>query len=126
MTEFVRLRVTKSSTSVLINETLICRLVVCFEASSVEELRIVSDKLNGMTILTGATLNDEAVDLLKNDVEELQRAKDVLIREHKAEIEQLLQTQSFQTREINRLKRLEDTLDKLATTAMLVNPKVVR
>lgn len=105
------------------SKTFQCTATVTFETATKRDAELVVARLTSMQIYSGSSLVDEAVDVLQDDVEKIKEAGEILKRKHKEEIATLLQTTSLQTVELNRLKKLEEGLERIAGLSI---PKVIR
>lgn len=125
-TEVVRLRVVNTSVSETISKTYQCRVTLTFEAHD----RIVAEKVlkrfNGMEMTLESTLHEEALDVVKKDLEDLHKTGELKERNHRAEVEMLQQTISLQERELRRLRDIEEQLRVVAQFSVNPSGAVVR
>ena len=122
-TPATKLRVGKTKVSVTTSGTFQCSIQIDFEVENKGLVDIVIKKLTDLEVYGADTIEEHAVDVLKNDLEQLEKAKEIIIREHKAEIASFLQTAALRTKELERLQKMETELTALSGLA--VN-KVVR
>jgi len=122
-TPATKLRVGKTKVSVTTSGTFQCSMQIDFEVENKGLVDIVIKKLSGLEVYGADTIEEHALDVLKNDLEQLEKAKEIILREHKAEIAGFLQTAALRTKELERLKKLEEDLGQLSGLAV---HKVVR
>lgn len=121
--KIVRVRAEKSGITVTSSDTYQCIISLAFETETKAQADCIIKKLSSMTFRDTDGISDDAIAVLQNDLSELEKAKEILIRQHRSEISQLLQNAASNIGEINRLKTLEG---ELAQLAVLPVPKVVR
>jgi hypothetical protein len=98
-----------------------CTMEVSFETKTKKEAERVIAKLNGMDIYDVDSLVEQAVDLLQDDIEEIKKAGEILKLAQKEELAALMQnmarkdlTINQQQKELERLKKLEEQLERIA------------
>lgn len=109
-----KLSVVKTALGVF-SDGFLCSVELRIESGDRKLIEAVIKKLHGMRVSSDENLSAQAIEVLKNDLEVLKTAGEVLKREHQNEVAQLLQDAAYRTRELGRLQNMEKQLSDLAT-----------
>jgi hypothetical protein len=122
----IHLRVLNSSIGGTTSHTYQCRITLSFESPTKAAAEKIISRFQGMEMTAETTLFEEALDIAKEAAAEAKEQGLRRERELQVQIQQLLQTSALQTKEIQRLRGIEDQLKEIAQFAVNPSGAVIR